>query len=44
MSKVPQRYGRDYFTRILKAEILLEQKVGNARLMEGTRQARKSAG
>ena len=34
VSKVPQRYGRDYFMRILKAEILLEQKVGNARLME----------
>ena len=29
VSKVPQRYERDYFLRILKAEILLEQKSGN---------------
>lgn len=34
VSKVPQRYERDYFLRILKAEILLEQRSGNAKLME----------
>jgi hypothetical protein len=34
VSKVPQRYEREYFLRILKAEILLEQKSGNAKLME----------
>lgn len=34
VSKVPQRYEREYFMRILKAEILLEQKSGNAKLME----------
>jgi hypothetical protein len=34
VSKVPQRYSRDYFLKILKAEILLEQRSGNAKLME----------
>ena len=34
VSKVPQRYTKDYFFRILKAEILLEQRSGNAKLME----------
>ena len=34
VSRVPQRYSREYFLRILKAEILLEQKSGNAKLME----------
>ena len=29
VSKVPQRYERDYFLRILKAEILLEQRSGS---------------
>lgn len=28
----PQRYGRDYYIRILKVEILLEQRAGNAAL------------
>ena len=34
ISTVPQRYTREYFLRILKAEILLEQRSGNAKLME----------
>ena len=34
VSRVPQRYTKEYFLRILKAEILLEQRSGNAQLMQ----------
>jgi len=43
VSHTPQRYSRDYFLRILKAEILLEQRTGNAALMQVLDQRAKVA-